>query len=75
MCPDFDTVARLGGDEFLIMLIETDLTGDEEVIPFDEVVKRKTEEILNHISRPCVIQKMEFSVTASVGVCHFPTRR
>ena len=69
---DFDTVARLGGDEFLIMLIETDLTGDEEVIPFDEVVKRKTEEILNHISRPCVIQKMEFSVTASVGVAIFP---
>ncbi len=69
---DFDTVARLGGDEFLIMLVENDLSGEEEVTSFEDVVKRKTEEILNHISRPCVIQKMEFSVTASVGVAIFP---
>ncbi len=69
---DFDTVARLGGDEFLIMLVEVDVAGEESKIPFEEIVKRKTEEILSHISRPCVIQDMEFSVTASVGVAIFP---
>ena len=74
---DFDTVARLGGDEFLIMLVEMDLAdnglpNEADPIPFEDIVKKKTEEILNHISRPCVIQEMEFSVTASVGVAIFP---
>jgi diguanylate cyclase (GGDEF)-like protein/PAS domain S-box-containing protein len=71
---DFDTVARLGGDEFLIMLVDID--GGEgrngKAISFEEVVKRKTEEILSRISHPCVISDMEFSVTASVGVAIFP---
>ncbi len=74
---DFDTVARLGGDEFLIMLLEVEATNEgvsdeDKAITFEDTVKRKTEEILNHISRPCVIQGMEFSVTASVGVAIFP---
>ena len=67
---DFDTVARLGGDEFLIMLLETN-EGDDAV-SFEEVVKKKTEELLHRISKPCVIHEMEFSVTASVGVAIFP---
>jgi diguanylate cyclase (GGDEF)-like protein len=74
---DFDTVARLGGDEFLIMLLEVEaanegVSDEGKAITFEDTVKRKTEEILNHISRPCVIQGMEFSVTASVGVAIFP---
>ena len=69
---DFDTVARLGGDEFLIMLVEI---GDErasEKTSFEEVVKHKTEDILKRVSKPCVVQDMEFSVTASVGIAIFP---
>ena len=67
---DFDTVARLGGDEFLIMLLETN--EGEDTVSFEDVVKKKTEELLHRISKPCLIHEMEFSVTASVGVAIFP---
>ncbi|VAW50878.1 diguanylate cyclase/phosphodiesterase (GGDEF & EAL domains) with PAS/PAC sensor(s) [hydrothermal vent metagenome] len=69
---DFDTVARLGGDEFLIMLVDTDAESAADKTFFESAVKRKTEEILRHISQPCVIHDMEFSVTASVGIAIFP---
>jgi len=69
---DFDTVARLGGDEFLIMLVQVDEGRNDEIISFEEVVKRKAENILSEVSRPCTIQDMEFSVTASVGIAIFP---
>ncbi len=69
---DFDTVARLGGDEFLIMLLETDENETTQAMSFEDVVRRKTEELLRRISKPCVIHEMEFSVTASVGVAIFP---
>jgi diguanylate cyclase (GGDEF)-like protein/PAS domain S-box-containing protein len=69
---DFDTVARLGGDEFLIMLVEVEEDEANHTISFEDVVKHKTEEILLRVSQPCVIQEMEFSVTASVGIAIFP---
>ena len=69
---DFDTVARLGGDEFLIMLLEVDETRSGEKVAFEDAVKRKAEEILRRVSIPCVVQDMEFSVTASLGVSIFP---
>ena len=69
---DFDTVARLGGDEFLIMLVETDETDINDSISFDSIVKAKTEDILKRVSMPCVVQDLEFSVTASVGIAFFP---
>ncbi len=79
---DFDTVARLGGDEFLIMLLEVDEPRevhassfedrDVRAVSFEDIVKNKAEDILRHVSKPCVIQDMEFSVTASVGVAIFP---
>ncbi len=69
---DFDTVARLGGDEFLIMLVEVDESRASEKVAFEEAVKRKAEEILQRVSKPCVVQDMEFSVTASLGVSIFP---
>lgn len=79
---DFDTVARLGGDEFLIMLLEVDedpskkdlgkkgLSGSSGA--FEDFVKNKTESILEIVSKPCVVQGMEFSVTASAGIAIFP---
>jgi len=69
---DFDTVARLGGDEFLIMLLEVDETRSGDKVAFEDAVKRKAEEILRRVSIPCVVQDMEFSVTASLGVSIFP---
>lgn len=69
---DFDTVARLGGDEFLIMLVDIDADGTGDNNTFDSVVNNKTEEILSRVSKPCVVQDMEFSVTASVGIAIFP---
>lgn len=69
---DFDTVARLGGDEFLIMLVEIDTHNGKEAISFEEQVRNKTEDILSRVSKPCVIEDMEFSVTASVGIAIFP---
>ena len=69
---DVDTVARLGGDEFLIMLVDIDRGNTEQRPAFDEVVRSKAKEILNVISRPCVIHDMEFSITASLGIAIFP---
>jgi len=69
---DFDTVARLGGDEFLIMFLEIDDAHDNNLVSFEDVVKHKTAEILQRVAEPCVIQDMEFSVTASVGIAIFP---
>ncbi len=66
---DFDTVARLGGDEFLIMLLEIE---EDQSEAFEEVIKHRTEELLRLVSAPCLIQDMEFSVTASVGIAIFP---
>ena len=67
---EVDTVARLGGDEFLIMLVEVDERDRSQ--PFSDWVKQRAGEILQHISRPCVIENMEFSVTASMGVAVYP---
>jgi diguanylate cyclase (GGDEF)-like protein/PAS domain S-box-containing protein len=69
---DFDTVARLGGDEFLLMLVEINEGEKGHQLTFEEAVKRKTEEILVRVAKPCVIHEMEFSVTASVGIAIFP---
>ncbi len=69
---DFDTVARLGGDEFLIMLLEIkDSRGSQEQ-SFEDAIKRKTADILRRVAEPCIIQDLEFSVSASVGIAIFP---
>ncbi|HEB81877.1 MAG TPA: EAL domain-containing protein, partial [Gammaproteobacteria bacterium] len=69
---DVDTVARLGGDEFLIMLVETDNENGGGYDNFELVVRQKTEDILQKVAEPCVIQDMEFAVTASLGIAIFP---
>lgn len=68
---DVDTVARLGGDEFLIMLTEI---GEihQDAMHYSQYIKEKAEELLEAISKPFVIENMEFSVTASIGVSIFP---
>jgi len=69
---DFDTVARLGGDEFLIMLLEVNDGEGDPALSFEDIIKQKTADILQRVAKPCVIQDMEFSVTASVGIALFP---
>ncbi len=69
---DFDTVARLGGDEFLIMLIEAAELNRDDSEPFAASVKRQTKKILQRVSQSCIIQDMDFSITASIGIAIFP---
>ncbi len=69
---EFETVARLGGDEFLIMLIESDDDQGDCQNAYIDCIKQRAAGILDHISRPCRIHEMEFSVTASVGIAIFP---
>lgn len=68
---DFDTVARLGGDEFLIMIVDAESQGAANG-GFEKAVHSKAEQILERVAQPCVIQEMEFAVTASAGIAFFP---
>ncbi|GAA3527307.1 hypothetical protein GCM10022394_03090 [Zobellella aerophila] len=54
-----DTVARFGGDEFVVLL--TDLADPAESVV---VIER----ILTALARPYLIERHEYSITASIGV-------
>ncbi len=69
---DVDTVARLGGDEFLVMLTEIGDEAHEDANDYRRYIKQKAETLLKAISEPFVIENMEFTVTASIGVAIFP---
>ncbi|OPY77043.1 MAG: Cyclic di-GMP phosphodiesterase Gmr [Syntrophorhabdus sp. PtaU1.Bin153] len=58
-----DTVARMGGDEFLLIL--PDITGMETV----HIV---AERIMNLFQEPFVINNLDVSTTASIGVALYP---
>ncbi|OPX97707.1 MAG: Cyclic di-GMP phosphodiesterase Gmr [Syntrophorhabdus sp. PtaB.Bin006] len=58
-----DTVARMGGDEFLLIL--PDITGMETV----HIV---AERIMNLFEEPFVINGLDVSTTASIGVALYP---
>ncbi|HZF19250.1 MAG TPA: EAL domain-containing protein [Burkholderiales bacterium] len=59
-----DFVARLGGDEFVILVQE--ITEAKQVAS----VARK---VLSALVQPVTIQGQECRVTASIGICMFPT--
>ena len=59
-----DMVARLGGDEFVVLIQE--VSEAQQVEP----VARK---ILSAVIKPMVIQAQECSVTASIGICMYPS--
>ncbi len=69
---DVDTVARLGGDEFLVMLTEVGDESHADAADYRRYIKAKAEALMQAISEPFVIENMEFSVTASIGVAIFP---
>ena len=59
-----DVLARLGGDEFVVLLRRA--SKPQEVT----TVARK---LLSAAARPLVLQGQECGVTASIGICTFPT--
>jgi diguanylate cyclase (GGDEF)-like protein/PAS domain S-box-containing protein len=69
---DVDTVARLGGDEFLVMMTEVGGEGETTDAEYMEAIQNKTREIIQTVSKPCVIDDIEFTITASVGIAIFP---
>jgi diguanylate cyclase (GGDEF)-like protein/PAS domain S-box-containing protein len=69
---DVDTVARLGGDEFLIMLVEIGGEHGNDDSEYIEAIQKKTRDIMKLVSKPCVIEDVEFTVSVSVGIAFFP---
>ena len=70
---DVDTVARLGGDEFMLILTSTHhKSGEIPLSEYREQIQQKAAEILHKVAKPCLIEDMEFSVTASIGIAIFP---
>jgi diguanylate cyclase (GGDEF)-like protein len=61
---DSDTVARLGGDEFVALLPEM------ESVEYAAIVAQK---ILTALAQPYMLVGQEFRVTASIGICTYPS--
>jgi diguanylate cyclase (GGDEF)-like protein/PAS domain S-box-containing protein len=59
-----DTVARLSGDEFTVILPDANAPEDAAVA---------ASRILDALRRPVVVEDRELYVTASIGVCLWPT--
>jgi diguanylate cyclase (GGDEF)-like protein/PAS domain S-box-containing protein len=59
-----DVVARLGGDEFVILIQDVD-----DPMQIDNVAQK----ILSAIIKPMDIKGLECRVTASIGICMYPT--
>lgn len=59
-----DTVARLGGDEFVALLVER--SGKNEC---GSVARR----VLDAISRPINVERLEISMSASIGISLYPS--
>ncbi len=57
-----DTIARLGGDEFILLLTETNATRARIVV----------ESLLKSITKPLLIDGVELSATASIGLSIAP---
>ncbi len=60
---EVDTIARLGGDEFAVIVPGCD---DEKS------VSRLCERIIKSLTRPIIVDRMEHTVGASIGVAIFP---
>ena len=58
-----DTVARLGGDEFVIVMSE--LTQDDDAA-------KLAAKVIQAVSQPYSIQRLDVSMTASIGVSIYP---
>jgi diguanylate cyclase (GGDEF)-like protein/PAS domain S-box-containing protein len=60
---EIDTVVRLGGDEFVILISNID-----NLNSLTTSIKR----ILTSVAEPCVINKLDYTVTCSIGISIYP---
>ncbi|MCP4981857.1 MAG: diguanylate cyclase, partial [Gammaproteobacteria bacterium] len=60
---DSDTVARIGGDEFVIILSS---------LPQNSVAERIAATIIRQIALPLLIDNIEVSISASIGISLYP---
>jgi diguanylate cyclase (GGDEF)-like protein len=58
-----DTVARIGGDEFVIILSS---------LPECAIINRIAASLIEGISQPIVIDQIEVTVSASIGISLYP---
>ena len=58
-----DTVSREGGDEFVIILPDLDKP---------ELAQQVATKILNELAKPIEVSGHELTVTASIGISHYP---
>jgi len=63
----YDTVARFGGDEFII-LIDTQHTDKNSAV---KSVRTVANNVLTRLSKPLMIENIEYQLTASIGVAIF----
>ncbi len=59
-----DTLARFGGDEFGILLNE---------LAEENVISKISDKILTQLSKPIKVKQNEIYLSASIGICTFPT--
>lgn len=60
---DGDIIARLGGDEFAVLI---------EAPTLDDYDRSVAERLLLESAKPVLIDQMEFFVSCSIGITHFP---
>jgi diguanylate cyclase (GGDEF)-like protein/PAS domain S-box-containing protein len=60
---EIDTLVRLGGDEFVILIANIDDVND---------ILSSIRRILNAVAEPCLINKLDYLVTCSIGVSVYP---
>jgi EAL domain-containing protein (putative c-di-GMP-specific phosphodiesterase class I) len=56
----------------LILTSSHHQSGEIPITEYKEQIQHKAAEILHKVAQPCVIEDMEFSVTASIGIAIFP---
>ncbi len=59
-----DTLARFGGDEFVILLPQANNSAEESRVV--------AEKILEALQTPFVVEHQQISMTASIGIAHYP---
>ena len=61
-----DCIARLGGDEFAVILREI----PTETASANATVIETCERIISRLSKPVVVERLEHSIHASIGIAH-----
>ena len=62
-----DVIARLGGDEFAVLLRDVSAT---DSVAADVALEETCERIISRLSKPVVVERLEHSIHASIGIAH-----